>query len=100
MFRDKGKMAAIRKSIEQKQKKSVLLSTKLTKLYESNPPNNKQRFAINELRVRYTVKQRELMEEGIQEEIDILEDLGNKYGYTIGAYEDLEKEKLKLKQNA
>ena len=86
-------MAAIRKSVERNQAKSVLLGAKLKRLYEKIDPTPLQRQEIDRIRIEYAVKQRELMEEGMQEEIDVLEDLGNKYGYVIGNYKDAKKQK-------
>ena len=93
-FKDKGKIAAIRKSVEMNQSKSVLLGAKLKRLYEKIEPNPLQRQEIDRIRIKYAVKQRELMEEGMQAEISILEDLGNKYGYAVGTYKELEKQKV------
>lgn len=79
MFRSGGKAAAIQKSIMNRQQKSVLLKARYAKLQNEMQPNALQRKAIDQIRVEYTTRQRELMEEYLQKEIDILEDLGNKY---------------------
>lgn len=79
MFRDGGKVAAIRKSVEGKQEKAKKLLEKLKWLYDSVGINQAKRDAINLLHVQYTRKQRETMEEFTQKEIDIIEDKGNHY---------------------
>ena len=98
MFRDGGKAAAIRKSVEGRQEKAKKLLEKLKWLYDTVIATPAQADAIKLLHVQYTKKQREVMEEYTQKEIDILEDKEGKYRYTVGTYEEAELEKLKLKQ--
>ena len=84
--------AGIRKSmLKHRQKKANVLKAKLALLYKEAGINQKQRDAIARLRVEHTVKARELAEEYMQKEIEIIEDLGNKFGYAVGTYKDMEK---------
>lgn len=78
-FLDKGKLAAINKSIKNRQEKSILLKAKLSNLYKTLPTNQLQIQAINQLQAEFMTKQRELAEEYMQKEINIIEDLGGKY---------------------
>lgn len=74
-----GRAAAIRKSVENRQEKAQKLLKRLQFLYDTIIITPDQSDAIKLLHVQYTKKQRELMEEYTQGEIDILEDKDGKY---------------------
>ncbi len=76
----KARAAGIRKSmLKARQKNAITLKNKLASLYKDVAINNIQREEIARLRVEHTVKARELGEKYMKKEIDIIEDLENKY---------------------
>lgn len=69
----------------------------LAKLYEEVQITPMQKSEIDRLRLEYATKSRQLLEIYMEKEINVLEDLGNKWGYAVGTYEQSEKEKLSKK---
>ena len=81
----KARNAGIRKSmLKHRQKKANILKAKLAVLYREAAINNIQREAIAKLRVKHTQEARELAEKYMEKEIEIIEDLGNKYISQVG----------------
>ena len=71
------------------------LKVRLEKLYEDVQITPVQKSEIDRLRLEYSTKSRQLLETFMAKEIEVLEDLGNKFGYSVGTYEDAVKLSLK-----
>lgn len=76
--------------MKHRQAKAVMLKEKLRLLYVQIDKgeialNEQQRVAMNDLHVEHMTKARELGEEYMQKEIDIIMDLGGKYAPKVVA---------------